>query len=130
MNEYKKEVTLGDKIKQARLHAKLSQNELGKLLGVGRTSVSLWESNARNPRFDMLKEIIRVTRVEPEFFLEVFESDFYFTEEEKVLMKNIHKKTSASVDLTDVTKYRDTELTKEEIQKIIDYTDLLLAARK
>lgn len=122
--------SLGEKIKEARKAAGLNQTELAYKLNVGRTSITLWENGARTPRIENLKEIIRVTNVEPEFFLEAFEDDIYFDAEEKELIKNINKKTSASVDLADVETFEGIQLTEDEIQKIIDYTNLLIAARK
>lgn len=45
------------KIKKLRMSKNLTQLEFSKLLGVARTTVSMWEQNKSNPTIDMLKKI-------------------------------------------------------------------------
>ncbi len=45
------------KIKKLRMSKNLTQLEFSKLLGVERTTVSMWEQNKSNPTIDMLKKI-------------------------------------------------------------------------
>jgi len=51
---------LMDTIKTLRIHAGLTQEQLGKLLGLGQSAVSMWEAGERLPRADMLPELSRI----------------------------------------------------------------------
>lgn len=48
---------LGNNIKKEREARKLTQNELGKILGVSKQTVSSWENNTKKPRVDKLNAI-------------------------------------------------------------------------
>lgn len=50
-------MTTGQRIKEARIKAGVTQAELAKKLGTPYQSVSKWERDERNPRFDTLKRI-------------------------------------------------------------------------
>lgn len=49
-------------IRDARKHAKLSQEKLGDALGMTKSNISHWESGAHEPSFGQLVRIIEVTR--------------------------------------------------------------------
>lgn len=49
--------TLGERIKQLRLEHELTQEEFGKLFGVTKYSVSLYESNKSSPSDEIKKKI-------------------------------------------------------------------------
>lgn len=66
-------VTLGDKIKSLRLQKGLTQDQLGHLLGVNRSVISLYESSQRAPTFDILKKLARIFHVSTDFLLSVKE---------------------------------------------------------
>lgn len=68
-------VTIGDKIKYMRLQKGLTQDQLGKLLGVNRSVISLYESCQRAPTFDILKKIARIFHVSTDYLLGVKEQN-------------------------------------------------------
>lgn len=47
----------------------LTQEQLGKLLGINRSVISLYESCQRAPTFDILKKISRIFRVSTDYLL-------------------------------------------------------------
>jgi transcriptional regulator with XRE-family HTH domain len=49
----------GDKIKELRLAKRMSQAELGDVLGVTRAAVQQWESNTTRPALNKLSELAR-----------------------------------------------------------------------
>lgn len=51
------DMKLGDRIFKSRTEKKLSQSKLGKLVGVTRNAVSLWESNTSSPTPERLREL-------------------------------------------------------------------------
>ena len=44
------QINLGNNIKKEREARELTQNELGKILGVSKQTVSSWENNTKRPR--------------------------------------------------------------------------------
>lgn len=50
-------MTTGERIKTARKKANLTQKELGRKLNVSGTMIAMYETNARNPKFNTLRRI-------------------------------------------------------------------------
>ncbi len=51
---------LGKALKYMRKKKGLNQNELAKIIGVGRTTIAGYEQEYREPTFDIIEEIARV----------------------------------------------------------------------
>lgn len=51
------QINLGNNIKKEREARELTQNELGKILGVSKQTVSSWENNTKRPRVDKLNAL-------------------------------------------------------------------------
>lgn len=49
-----------ERLRELRKKRGLTQNELAKLLDVGRTTVTLWEKGVNNPRIEVLPKLARV----------------------------------------------------------------------
>lgn len=47
-------------IKELRVSAKLTQEELGAMLGVNRSTIAMWETGEAMPRADKLPELAKV----------------------------------------------------------------------
>lgn len=128
--DYNMKNTLGDKIKEARKGVDLTQLQLAEKLGVGKSSVNMWESNARVPRIDNLKEIIKITNVPADFFLEAFDENVYYTDEERALLfEKAQKNASAKINLTDANYLDGIELTEKEKEKILNYARFVISER-
>lgn len=128
--DYNMKNTLGDKIKEARKGVDLTQLQLAEKLGVGKSSVNMWESNARVPRIDNLKEIIKITNVPADFFLEAFDENVYYTDEERALLfEKAQKNASAKINLTDANHLDGIELTEKEKEKILNYARFVISER-
>lgn len=136
-------VTVASKIKEVRKKCGMTQSNFAKAIGVSRSAVSMWELGSVNPTISNLIEIIKVTGVDKDYFSDALASDKNRLIEEidetikdkntdDVLkdINNMYKKTSANVDLADVTKFNNEILTQNEKEKILDYASLLLSARK
>ena len=48
---------IGERIREKRLALKIKQSELGKRIGVGKSTVSEWEHNKRKPSIEILDQI-------------------------------------------------------------------------
>lgn len=58
-------MSLGERIKEARKNAKLTQKELGEYCGVKDNTVSDWENNKTKPDADTVEIICKITKTEP-----------------------------------------------------------------
>lgn len=70
--------TLGSRIRAVR--GKRSQTEFGKILGVDRSTVALWESNRHQPGLDILLNISKMGNVDMDW-LSCNEADTSYTNE-------------------------------------------------
>ncbi|MDD2180903.1 MAG: helix-turn-helix transcriptional regulator [Bacilli bacterium] len=62
-------MVIGDRIKNARINKDLSQESLGKLLGVSKVSVCGYELGTRTPSLDTLIKIIDFLDLDPNYLL-------------------------------------------------------------
>ncbi len=57
-------VSLGSKIKSARLEKGLTQEDLSKIIGVTPESISYYEAGKKRPSFEKIKNICRVLSID------------------------------------------------------------------
>lgn len=60
---------IGNRLKEARKKAGLTQEELGNLIGVGKSSICSYEKETRNPTLDNIIELIYVLGVSADYLL-------------------------------------------------------------
>src|SRR5690554_5637414 len=61
--------TLGQRIKQLRENKDMSQIELGKLINVGNTTVSQWQSDKRSPDVPTIKRLADIFGTSSDYLL-------------------------------------------------------------
>lgn len=61
---------IGDKIRRLRKAGKISQEELGKRIGVARHTILRWENGKRSPEADLLPELAKILNTTILFLLE------------------------------------------------------------
>ncbi len=66
---------LGDMIKQARLERKLTQEELGKMIGVQRAQISKLENNRTNMTLETILKIFDALKAKVNFSVELLDFD-------------------------------------------------------
>ena len=66
---------LGERIRELRLKAGLSQEELGKLLGVKKAAVSMWERGQNRPPIDKIFKMAKIFGVRPSDIMPKLEGD-------------------------------------------------------
>jgi HTH-type transcriptional regulator / antitoxin HipB len=69
-NELKLEL-LGNAIREARLHHNLTQEQLGKLVGVQKAQISKLENNFTNSRFDTVIKVFNALNAKVNFKVEL-----------------------------------------------------------
>lgn len=63
-------VNVGRKIRQARMHKRMTQNDLAKAIGISDKSISAYESERITPPIDILEKIAQHTGLTMTYFLE------------------------------------------------------------
>ncbi|WP_432401042.1 helix-turn-helix domain-containing protein [Wukongibacter sp. M2B1] len=111
-------MSLGQRLKQLRKEKELTIREVAKLFSIGKSTLSDWENERRNPNYDMIKKLAEFYGVTVDYLLGI-------TDE-----KNIY--TSKSAEIPDELKEvgveyialaKDIErskLTPDEVRKILD----------
>jgi len=66
--------TFGDRLRELRKKKKLNQKDLGKLLGVAESTISMYERNGRQPDFDMQEKIANFFNVSIDYLVRGKES--------------------------------------------------------
>lgn len=61
-------VFFGDRIRDARKAAGLTQRQLSDRLGVSNTSISNWEKGLSRPDADMIQKLCHILHLEPNYF--------------------------------------------------------------
>lgn len=62
-------MVLGSRIKQRRIEMHMSQEELGKLIGVTKVAISNYENNTRTPKLDKISKLAEVLNLEVGYIL-------------------------------------------------------------
>jgi transcriptional regulator with XRE-family HTH domain len=115
---------IGQKIKEAREQSKMTQNELGKLLGYTSVAITNYEKGKRKISIDDLEKIAQVTGKPLAFFLG---DDITKSEPPLNIIKNIKQNLENALNLTYVPVLQsldDSEkwMAKENIDKYIAFT--------
>lgn len=62
-------MVIGKRIKEARIKKNMSQEDLGKLLGVTKVSICGYEKGTRTPTMENFVDLIRILELEPDYVL-------------------------------------------------------------
>ncbi|MGJ0908889.1 helix-turn-helix domain-containing protein [Clostridium botulinum] len=81
-------MSVGERIKELRKEKGITQEELGKHVGVSTSMVGMYETNARKPSYEVLSKIAKYFRVSTDYLLGETDS-------------NIHKETFISISRED-----------------------------
>lgn len=62
-------MNIGEKIREARIKAGLSQRALAELIGTKQSNIARYEANGQCPTIQKLLEIAKATKIKPSWFL-------------------------------------------------------------
>ena len=102
-------ITLGDRLKDLRKSNNLTQAELGKILGVGKTTVSMYETNNSTPSDDIKLKICEHFNISLDYLLGKTDIRNYAVNEPTVALHSDN-------DYDDLPQEA-----KDEINNFIDY---------
>ena len=77
----------GDRLKELRKEHNLTQEEIGQLCEVGKTTISNWENNITQPPFDIVKRLAKYFGVTIDYLLNFTQDDVDNMEKLKILLK-------------------------------------------
>lgn len=100
----------GSRLKAAREKCNLTAEELGSLVGVSKTAISLYEAEKRNPKIDTLLEIMYTLGVSCDYLLG---ADYFV----KYIDESVHYETFTKEEVQFINELRKN---KELYAEIID----------
>lgn len=102
-------MSIGEKIKAARIAAHMTQADLAKILGVAYQNIGQWESGKRNPKLDTIIKIACALgiRYEDLVGLETFDTGAEFDARWKELTKDANGESMKIIHTTDPRKFID-----------------------
>ena len=68
-------IIVGNRIRQARVLAGLTQEQLAEMIGVSRTAIARWETAEAEPTLDHLLDLTRALRVSADYLLGIGGTD-------------------------------------------------------
>ena len=104
-------MTLGEKLREARKEAKLSQEEFAEKVGVSRSAVAKWESDRGIPDVDNLKVIASLLKISIDYLLDE-DTRLTFNEIKEPIDLDSFTKTEKCRDKKDAAcyaRYRDAD---------------------
>lgn len=107
---------IGDRIKELRTKQSINQQKLSQLLGVSRSTVSMWEINKSEPDTQMLIKISNILDCSLDYLLE----------------KSENKKQPADENISELDKKLINlllDLSPDEVQRVRDFVEGLKANR-
>lgn len=78
----------GDRLKELRNSKNLSQEELGEILGVRKSSISNWETDKATPTYDILIKLAQYFNVTTDYLLGFTQEDMDRIEQLRIALKN------------------------------------------
>ena len=77
----------GDRLKKMRKERNLTQEEIGELCEVGKTTISNWENNITQPPFEIVKKLAQYFGVTIDYLLNFTQDDADNMEKLKIALK-------------------------------------------
>lgn len=120
-------MTTGERIRAARKNAGLTQEDLGKKLGVSYVGISQWENNVRNPKFSTLARIADALNIPVQDLIEdwskVDTEDFIKRAcyGEGITVPDAEERIAAALEKLNTTGQNVAVERVEELTKIPDY---------
>lgn len=115
-------MVVGNRLREARKNKGLTQEELGNLIGVGKSAICCYEKEARNPTLESIVELIEVLGVSADYLLgtdEIVkvkeEPKFKTMTKEEVIFINELRKDKIVYEILFLDPKRGSDLVKKKI---------------
>lgn len=123
---------LGNKIKQLRLDKKLTQAELGKIIGISASTIGMYEQNRRDPDTTTLSKIAEFFNVSADYLLDIapdMTKNYYTTDKSNNINSNNNAEIYSEADMQNYFNSLDKvylSYAKEAQENKIDPADIRL----
>ncbi|MDU5116569.1 MULTISPECIES: helix-turn-helix domain-containing protein [Clostridium] len=134
-------ILLGDKIKKLRKSKNITQEELGKNIGVTTSMVGMYETNARKPSYEVLIKIAEFFSVSTDFLLNT-EEKLDMTLDSVKKIHNMVKEATEKYGIEEVTEKQENkiktlaahfegeEFTDEDVEDIENFIKFIISKKK
>lgn len=80
----------GDRLKQARTNAKMTQQELAERIGAKGNSISNWEKGVSRPDIEQVSQICAVLNVSANYLIDTSEMSVMVSPHDKIILNKYH----------------------------------------
>lgn len=119
--------TLADRLKELRKSNNITQAELGKIVGVGKTTVSMYETGNSAPSDEIKLKICEYFNVSLDFLLG--KTDIKNYDDDKPI-GNINKKTKDNGISTIAAHFDGEEFTEDDLKDIENFINFVISKKK
>lgn len=109
------------RLKELRLRKELSQNDLANILGLSKSTISMYERGEREPDFETLESIADFFNVDMNHLLGNDDGSMYYLDPEVAEIAQAIKENPGKRALFDATR----DVSKEDIEKVLQIINVI-----
>lgn len=121
--------TMGTRLKELRLNAGYTGEEVGRMLQVSKSAISMWEKDLRSPSADLIERFADIYGVSTDYIITGRESNapkgYYHNQEAAEYAEYLRTRPHAKI-LFSASK----DMTKEDMEEAVRYIEYLKSKHK
>lgn len=121
--------TMGTRLKELRLNAGYTGEEVGRMLQVSKSAISMWEKDLRSPSADLIERFADIFGVSTDYIITGRESNapkgYYHDQEAAEYAEYLRTRPHAKI-LFSASK----DMTKEDMEEAVRYIEYLKSKHK
>ena len=121
--------TMGTRLKELRLNAGYTGEEVGRMLQVSKSAISMWEKDLRSPSADLIERFADICGVSTDYIITGRESNtpkgYYHDQEAAEYAEYLRTRPHAKI-LFSASK----DMTKEDMEEAVRYIEYLKSKHK
>lgn len=121
--------TMGTRLKELRLNAGYTGEEVGRMLQVSKSAISMWEKDLRSPSADLIERFADIYGVSTDYIITGRESNapkgYYHDQEAAEYAEYLRTRPHAKI-LFSASK----DMTKEDMEEAVRYIEYLKSKHK
>ena len=121
--------TMGTRLKELRMNAGYTGEEVGRMLQVSKSAISMWEKDLRSPSADLIERFADIYGVSTDYIITGRESNppkaYYHDQEAAEYAENLRTRPHAKI-LFSASK----DMTKEDMEEAVRYIEYLKSKHK
>ena len=121
--------TMGTRLKELRMNAGYTGEEVGRMLQVSKSAISMWEKDLRSPSADLIERFADIYGVSTDYIITGRESNapkgYYHDQEAAEYAEYLRTRPHAKI-LFSASK----DMTKEDMEEAVQYIEYLKSKHK